>query len=85
MNTEDEYCKGCNSISLTKFPNFFLIFDLFPDHLRRPILAIFVHRQFENCVQIFMLADFIFKEKSQTAHMTNIKKIFLNINFKQFM
>ena len=32
-----------------------------------------------------MLADLIFKEMSQTTHMTNIKKIFLNINFKQFM
>ena len=55
-----------------------LTFDHFPDPFGRPILAIFIHRQFENFAQIFMLADSIFKEKSQTINSR--KGMFLNIN-----
>ena len=47
-----------------KFPDFSLTFDHYPDPFGRPILAIFIHQQFENFVQIFMLADLIFKEKN---------------------
>ena len=60
-----------------------LTFDRFPDRFGRSILAIFIHRQFEIFVQIFMHSDLIFKEKSQTI---NIRKgMFLNINCLQFM
>ena len=46
------------------FTDFSLTFNRFPDPFGRPILAIFIHRLFENFVQIFELADLIFKEKS---------------------
>ena len=63
------------------FTDFSLTFDHFPDPLKRPILAIFIYRQLKNFVQIFMLADLIFKEKSDTI---NIRKgMFLNINFQE--
>ena len=75
--------QGCHSISFSKFPDFSLTFDRFPDRFDRSILAIFIHRQLENFVQIFMHSDLIFKEKSQTI---NIRKgMFLNINCLQFM
>ena len=55
-----------------------MTFDRFPDPFERPILAIFILQQFKNFVQIFMYADLIFNEKSQTI---NIRKgMFLNIN-----
>ena len=58
----------------TDFPDF----RPFSRPFERPILAIFIHQQFENFVQIFMHADLIFNEKSQTI---NIRKgMFLNIN-----
>ena len=75
--------QGCNSISISKFPDFSLTFDRFPDRFGRTILAILIHRQFENFVQIFMLSDLIFKEKSQTINIG--KGMFLNINCLQFM
>ena len=59
---------------------FHWLLTIFQTLLRRRILAIFIHEQFESFVQIFMLADLIFKEKSQTI---NIRKgMFLNINWK---
>ena len=65
------------------FTDFSLTFDRFPDRFGRSIFAIFIHRQLENFVQIFMCSDLIFKEKSQTI---NIRKgMFLNINCLQFM
>ena len=45
------------------FTDFSLTFYRFPDRFRRSILAIFIHRQLENFVQIFMLSDLIFKRK----------------------
>ena len=75
--------QNCHSISFSKFPDFSLTFDHFPDRFGRSILAIFIHRQLENFVQIFMHSDLFFKEKSQTI---NIRKgMFLNINCLQFM
>ena len=50
---------------------------------RRQITAILIHQQFENLVKIFMLADFIFKEKSQTKNIR--KRMNLNINYLQFI
>ena len=47
-----------------KIPDFSLTFNHFPDPFERPILAIFIHRLFEDFAQIFELADVIFKEKS---------------------
>ena len=58
------------------FTDFSLAFDRFLDPFERPILAIFIHQQFENFIQIFMLADLIFKETSQTIHIR--KGMFLN-------
>ena len=55
--------QGCHSISISKFPDFSLTFNRFPDPFGRPILAIFIHRLFEDFAQIFELADLIFKEK----------------------
>ena len=46
------------------FTDFSLTFNRFPDPFGRPILAIFIHRLFEDFAQIFELADLIFKEKS---------------------
>ena len=46
------------------FTDFSLTFDRFPDRFGRSVLAIFIHRQLENFVQIFMQSDLIFKEKS---------------------
>ena len=60
--------QGCHSISISKFPDFFtdfsLTFNRFPNPFGRPILAIFIHRLFEDLAKIFELADLIFKEKS---------------------
>ena len=42
--------------------DFSLTFNPFPDTFGRLILAIFIHRQFKNFVQVFMLADLIFKK-----------------------
>ena len=71
------HLQGCHSISCSKFPDFSLTFDRFPDRFRRSILAIFIHLQLENFEQIFMRSDLIFKAKSQTI---NIRKgMFLNI------
>ena len=56
---------------LFKFFDFSLTFDNFTDLFGRPILAIFIHQKFENFVQIFMLVDLIFKEKSQTIQPGN--------------
>ena len=53
------------------FTDFYLTFNRFPDRFGRSILAIFIHQQLENFVQIFMRSDLIFKEKSQTI---NIRK-----------
>ena len=39
------------------FTDFFVTFDRFPDHFGRSILAIFIYRQLENFVQIFMRSD----------------------------
>ena len=58
--------------------DFSLTFDRFSRPFERPILAIFIHQQFENFVQIFMHADLIFNEKSQTINIS--KGMFLNIN-----
>ena len=61
--------QGCHSISFSKlrlFTDFSLTFDRFPDGFGRSILAIVIHRQLENFVQIFLHSDLIFKEKSQT-------------------
>ena len=58
------FIQGCHSISISKFPDFSLTFNHFPDPFGRPILAIFIHQLFEDCAQIFELADLIFKEKS---------------------
>ena len=75
--------QGCHSIIISEFPDFSLTFYCFPDPFGRPILAIFIHRLFEDFAQIFELADLIFKEKSSTI---NIRKgMFLNINCLQFM
>ena len=41
-----------------------MTFNRFPDPFGRTILAIFIHRLFEDFAQIFELADLIFKEKS---------------------
>ena len=46
------------------FTDFSLTFNRFPDPFGRPILAISIHRLFEDFAQIFELADLIFKEKS---------------------
>ena len=46
------------------FTDFSLTLNRFPDPFGRPILAIFIHRLFEDFAQIFELADLIFKEKS---------------------
>ena len=73
--------QGCYSISFSQFPDFSLTFDHFPGPFGRPILAIFIHPQFENVVQICMLADLIFKEKSQTINIGKV--ILVNINCKQ--
>ena len=56
--------QGCHSISISKFHDFSLTFNRFPDPFGRPILAIFIHRLFEDFAQIFELADLIFKEES---------------------
>ena len=56
--------QGCHSISISKFPDFSLTFNRFPDPFGRPILAIFIHQLFEDFAQIFELADLIFKKKS---------------------
>ena len=45
-----------------------------------PILDIFNHRQFENFVQILMLADLIFKEKSNTINIRNGMLLIINLN-----
>ena len=45
--------QGCHSISNSKFPDFSLTFNHFPDPFGRPILAIFIHRLFEDFAQIF--------------------------------
>ena len=55
---------GLPLISISKFNDFYLTFNRFPDPFGRPILAIFIHRLFEDFAQIFELADLIFKEKS---------------------
>ena len=55
--------QGCHSISISKFPDFSLTFNHFPDPFGKPILAIFIHRLFEDSAQIFELADLIFKRK----------------------
>ena len=60
----DSECQGCHSISISKFPDFSLTFNGFPDPFGSPILAFFIHRLFEDFAQIFELADLIFKEKS---------------------
>ena len=60
-----------------------LTFDRFPDRFGRSVLAIFIHRQLENFVQILMRSDLIFKEKSQTINIR--KRMFLTINCLQFM
>ena len=44
------------------FTDFSLIFNRFPDPFRRPILAIFIHRLFEDFAQIFELADLSLKK-----------------------
>ena len=63
---------------LFKIPWLFPDFRPFSRPFERPILAIFIHQQFENFVQIFMHADLNFNEKSQTI---NIRKgMFLKIN-----
>ena len=41
-----------------------LTFNCFPDPFGKPILAIFIHRLFEDFAQIFELADLLLKEKS---------------------
>ena len=64
------------------FTDFTLFFDRFPDPFRRPILAFFIHQQFENFVQIVMIADLIFKEKSQTISIR--KGMCLNIGDRPF-
>ena len=46
------------------YTDFSLTFNRFPDPFGRPILAIFIHRLFEDFAQKFELADLIFKEKS---------------------
>ena len=46
------------------FTDFSLTFNCFPDPFGKPILAIFIHRLFEDFAQIFELADLILKEKS---------------------
>ena len=46
------------------FTDFSLTFKSFPDPFGKPILAIFIHRLYEDFAQIFELADLIFKEKS---------------------
>ena len=46
------------------FTDFSLTFNRFPDPFGKQILAIFIHRLFEDFAQIFELADLIFKEKS---------------------
>ena len=43
------------------FTDFSLTFNCFPDPFGRPILAIFIHRLFEDYAQIFELADLICK------------------------
>ena len=48
-----------------------MTFNRFPDPFGKPILAIFICRQFENFVQIFVFSNLIFKEKSQSI---NIRK-----------
>ena len=80
-----EFCptQGCHSISISKFPDFSLTFNHFPDPFGRSILAIFIHRLFEDFAQIFELADLIFKEKSLTINVR--KGMLLNINCLQFM
>ena len=60
-----------NSLTFTDFGPFSRPFE-------RPILDFFIHQQFENFVQIFMHADLIFNEKSQTINIR--KRMFLNIN-----
>ena len=53
--------QGCHSISFSKFHDFSLTFNCFPDPFGRPILVIFIHRQFEFFIQIFILTDLIFR------------------------
>ena len=55
-------CRVATQLSFSKFPDFSLTFDRFPDRFGRSILDIFIHRQLENFVQIFMRSDLIFKE-----------------------
>ena len=47
MNLYLQSCitQGCHSISFSKFPDFSLNFDRFPDRFGRSILAIFIRRQ----------------------------------------
>ena len=78
-----EWCnyQGCLLISISKFPDFSLTFDSFPDPLLKVNIGILIYRRFENFVQIFILADLIFKGQSQTM---NIRKgMFLIISCLQ--
>ena len=53
-------------VVFSKFPDISLTFDHFPDPFERTnFQQFFFHQQFENFVQIFLLADLIFKRESQ--------------------
>ena len=68
---QTSWVQGCHSISFSKFPDFSLTFPDFRPFSRPFVRPIFIRQQFENFVQIFMHADLIFNEKSQTINIRN--------------
>ena len=68
------------------FQNSLTFHCIFPDFrpFSRPyeslILAIFIHQQFVNFVLIFMHADLIFNEKSQTINIRKGMLLHINCN-----